>query len=201
MKTLWPDLYSKDFRKRNWLHIHGQKGPGCYVCFIHVNGRQGKFLSSNEIRCMITLLCTYERAVDIYEEYRVQADYVSSQLGDEERENYKKAMEIDNAPRSVVEWDLDNPEYEGFSPRFRSILMEVQIEKGKNMKIPNNVTALIRMLEKRCDPESDPDHDPNTSQQQPPLLHVSPHLWGLLISCLTVMKIDCRTEYSTVFRT
>lgn len=212
MKTLGPDLWKEGPENENWKRVFPSSGAGCYVCFIYIHGRRGKFLSSNEIRQVISELEIYERVVNAYQEHHEGPDALFDQsFTEEQKEEYDRAMEIDDVLRLEERWDLDNPEYNLFVPRF----MGSPTRSGA--KRSGNISALIDMLKRRCEYTT----DPNTHHRQSPLLvgnsnnvarrvqsHLipssfsnSPKVWGLLLSCMKVLGFECRTGYATLFRT
>lgn len=212
MKTLGPDLWNEGPQNENWKRVLPPGGAGCYACFIYVHGRRGKFLSSNEINEVITLLLVYIQAVDIYQRHQECDNYVASQeLDGKDRTAYDKAMAIDDALRKENRWDLANPQHNQFVPRFMSSTTT------PGVKFSHNISALIDMLKRRCRYTT----DANTHHRQSPLLvgnsdnvarrvqnHMieggfsnSPKVWGLLLSCMKVLKFECRTGYATLFRT
>ncbi|KAK7748263.1 hypothetical protein SLS62_008815 [Diatrype stigma] len=202
MKTLGPDLHDKSNQEANWERVFHTEGPGCYVCFIHVNGRSGKFLSGTEIQQLISLLRTYAEAVDLYQRLGHDDPYISSQeLEGRERAIYLEAMAVDDALRSKPKWTA--PDFNSFQPRFAS---------STKAHMSENISLLISMLKKRCSPDVDAD----VRQRQSPLLvgssgsmarrvedHKngslvgSPPIWGLLVSCLRIMLPASFSDGST----
>ncbi|KAI4865166.1 hypothetical protein F4820DRAFT_458345 [Hypoxylon rubiginosum] len=216
LKTLGPDLYNPDFSsKENWEHVLKGDGPGAYVVFIFIRQRQGRFLSVKEIRELIELLEQYAAAVDAYQSHKERDQYGTSQFTDEEMAAMLVAMKIDDTERTYEKNDLDNPDFEEFRPRFGSKTKENMIQKGRNVKISDNINDFIKMLEKRCLPNVDEevyqmqspmmvgnagniakrvqDHMPGTS------LNNTAKLWGLLLSCLSMMDLEYEVRSATLF--
>lgn len=207
LKTLGPDLWSKVIKADNWRRVFPPEGAGCYACFIYIHDRRGKFLCSNEIRQVISELEAYEQVVDTYQ----RREGHDQPLTDEQKEDYKKAMKVDDVLRTEEHWDLEHPRYDLFIPRFMSSTTK------SGAQYSHNISALIEMLKKRCEYTT----DPYTYHRQSPLLvgnsrnvakraenHMigggfsnSPKVWGLLLSCMKLLELECRTSYVTLFRT
>ncbi|KAI2780509.1 hypothetical protein F4815DRAFT_469362 [Daldinia loculata] len=217
MKTLGPDLYDPDFAtKANEEYIFKSNGPGAYVAFVYIDGRKGKFLCARELKKLIRLLRQYVRAVNAYQKVKSVDAYGGSQLTDVDKSAILEAMKIDDILRSKDWYELDNPNFEEFEPRWVSDSNEKKVLSG-NVRMSDPFLSIISMLEKRLLP----DVDEEVHQMQSPLMvgnaghmnrraesHVpspflqdnTPKVWGLLLSCLSVMGVSPRVRYATLFR-
>ncbi|KAK5629200.1 hypothetical protein RRF57_004915 [Xylaria bambusicola] len=210
VNNLGPDLWDKALRsRRNWENnIYDIDGPGAYVMFTFVRDRGGKWLSKREIRELISLLDMYRDAIKIWERRNDSDIYGTSQLIDGQKDVLKMAMKIDDAVRSVAQYPSQSDDEIGrFEPRFKSSTAK---------DLTGYINAMIDMLRRRC--LSGVDRD--IYQCQSPLMvgnagdmarrtsnhmsgnsfHQSPKLWGLMLSCLAVMKINVETQAVPLFR-
>ncbi|KAI1798641.1 hypothetical protein F4811DRAFT_547719 [Daldinia bambusicola] len=220
MKTLGPDLYDPDFStKANEENIFKSNGAGAYVVFVSVEGRKGKFLCAREVRELIGLLRKYVSAVDVYQAWKQSDSYSAGQLADS-KDDIVKAMEIDDVLRFTAEYDLENLDdlnLTRFDPRWASQSKKKQMLEGKDVCITEAIVSLIAMLEKRLIPGVDEE----VYQMQSPLMvgnagHITrraeshipspwlgsstPSVWGLLLSCLSVMGVKPVARYVTLLR-
>ncbi|KAI0114296.1 hypothetical protein GGR51DRAFT_503808 [Nemania sp. FL0031] len=203
--NLGPDLYDKHmFGKNNWEYVLDINGPGSYAMFSFIRDRKGKWLCVREIKALISLLGDYRDAIEACDSLRQDDVYGDSQLDDVQKKVVAKAMEIDDAERTNKQ-ELTLKDVDQFSPRFESS------SKGSCY-----ISDMIKMLERRCLPGVDeevwqcqspllvgnagnmgkrtPDHFPNNS------LSKTAKLWGLMLSCFSVMGLNYEVQAVPLFR-
>ncbi|KAI1136310.1 hypothetical protein F5Y05DRAFT_420360 [Hypoxylon sp. FL0543] len=184
LKTLGPDLYDR------------------------------RFLCVREMKQLIELLQTYAQAVDAYQAHLEANEYGNSQYTAEEEEAIRAAMAIDDAESGTANYDSQESDLRVFVPIFASGSAAKKLKEGQDARMSQTIYEFIRVLQKRCLPNVDEE----VFQMQSPLmvgnagdinreasdhlpsLRQTPKIWGLLLSCLSVMKLEYEVQFATLFR-
>ncbi|KAI0019761.1 hypothetical protein F4780DRAFT_744765 [Xylariomycetidae sp. FL0641] len=154
MKTLGHDLYSKDFRKPNYLNVYDNVVCGTYGAFMFIDGRRGAFLTKRETQKLINCLALYAKGVSIYDRDSGEDSYARSQLPSDEKEALNFTQEVDDILRSSAKkrWDPEDSQHQHQRPRFA---MTEGGEVGIQKDCSANIQNLIAMFERRCLPRDD----------------------------------------------
>lgn len=166
---LWQSESGAHNRVNNWHHTYAPTGPGTYALAVYVRGRQGKWLSINEIRDLVKVLREYDSACKLYDTHsHGDASYTDKRLNHEQRSFMTRAMSIDN--------HFSSTEFELAGPGSASQASSIPTGRGTGLYLEdyemprfaptddNSINDLCNMLRRRCG-----DFDPNVWQESGPV--------------------------------
>lgn len=192
MRMLPYDFWERGSDNRRDL-FYDFEGPGVYVMGLSVEGRHGEGWSINENIKLLAALKKYRNAIDACERRDAIDAWGNSQFTAQEVEDLQVATDIDRQYSRSESWD-------------GGIFLMPRFASSSNTEKSKHVNELISLLRSRNVGSWDPNinslqtlymvgnsDDVERRKQSHRLISSlmnTPHLWGLLVSCLKYVGLE-----------